>query len=76
MSSKYLSVAPVSDSGICTSRKCLRLSKSVSLDDIGGLVIKSCSEILYLFLNIFPTSLSQQVTIHICNKVSNASVNI
>jgi hypothetical protein len=53
--SEFLSLAPVSDSGVFISIKRLRPTKSVEVDDILGFIIKGCTDIFVPVLK------------HICN---------
>jgi hypothetical protein len=60
-SSEFLSLAPVSDSGIFKAIEHMRPSKSVGVDDISGFIVKGCTDIFVLILkHIFNLSLSQQ----------------
>jgi hypothetical protein len=60
-SSEFLSLAPVSYLDGFKVSKRLRPSKSVGVDDIPGLIIKGCTDIIVPVLkHIFNLSLSQQ----------------
>jgi hypothetical protein len=59
-SSKFLSLAPISELDICKALRRLRPSKSVGFDDIPSFVVKDCSEIFVPVLkHIFHLSLPQ-----------------
>jgi hypothetical protein len=59
--SEFLTFAPVSDAEVCKTRKRIKSSKSVGIDDIPGFIIKGCSAIFIPILrHIFNLSLTQR----------------